>query len=404
VIGIRPRGKIYHLDGQSHELRGTLRTKSRDVALRLSHRIETALAEGPRSSIWTELRPAIPAGTFARLTKYAGVETKVTLTVRELRALFESHQNQRFKMNSLSSQTLENYQKTLNGFESFLAEQRIEMVQDITKSVIDDYGRWRIGQVKSSQSSGGGPSLYFDLCHLHCFFGFAVERELLEKNPVTVPARPRLERHISRPFTADEMARLEDTAKSDPGERHLFSVYNKWVPFWLSRWTGFRPSDAIALTWREVLLAAKRIQHQCHKNKKWVFIPVLDGEELAAVLQSEYESRTPLQSEPVLVHPVTRCAFTYGQFYDHIVELGRLADVPDANPDRFRGTFAVDMLLRTNNPYYVANLLGDTMKIVERHYMPYVRELQEHNRLIAQAGAGLRQFVTPPSHLESAKR
>jgi hypothetical protein len=84
--------------------------------------------------------------------------------------------------------------------------------------------------------------------------------------------------------------------------------------------------------------------------------------------------------------------------------LGRLADVPDANPDRFRGTFAVDMLLRTNNPYYVANLLGDTMKIVERHYMPYVRELQEHNRLIAQAGAGLRQFVTPPSHLESAKR
>jgi hypothetical protein len=77
MIGIQQRGKIYHLDGQSHTVRGTLGTASRAVALRLSRRIEMALAEGPRSSIWAELRPpAIPLRTFAQLTKLAGVENR----------------------------------------------------------------------------------------------------------------------------------------------------------------------------------------------------------------------------------------------------------------------------------------------------------------------------------------
>jgi hypothetical protein len=62
------------------------------------------------------------------------------------------------------------------------------------------------------------------------------------------------------------------------------------------------------------------------------------------------------------------------------------------------------MLLRNNNPYYVAQLLGDTMRTVERYYMPYVRELQERNRLLAETGVGLRQYVTPESQSEPKKR
>lgn len=410
MIAVRKRGNVFHLDlniGPLHPVRGTLGTRTHTVALRLSHRIEMALAEGPRSTIWAEIRTALPPGTYASLTKYAGVEPKLTSTFKELRALFDSHQQQRFKMRSLSTQTLENYRKTLDGFELFLAKQSLEMLRDINKSVIDGFGRWRIDRAKSSQSLGGGPSLYFDLCHLHCIFRFAVERDLLEKNPVKVPARPRLERHISRPFTADELARWEDTAKYQTSEQvraQLFPTSNKWLPFWLPRWTGFRPSDAISVTWQGVFLDAKKIVHQCHKNRKWVSIPMLDGEELLHVLLTEYEYRKPLPGDPVLVHPETGRAFTYSQFYDYIAELGRLVGVADANPDRFRGTFAVDWALRTNNPNYVAQLLADTMKIVERHYMPYVRELQEHNRVLAQAGTGLRQFVTPTSQSKLTKR
>ena len=87
MIRIQLRGKIYHLDGHSHALRGTLGTKSKDEASYLSSRIGAALSEGPRSTLWTELKAAIPSGTFDRLTKYAGVEPKLTATWEDLRPL-----------------------------------------------------------------------------------------------------------------------------------------------------------------------------------------------------------------------------------------------------------------------------------------------------------------------------
>jgi hypothetical protein len=89
--------------------------------------------------------------------------------------------------------------------------------------------------------------------------------------------------------------------------------------------------------------------------------------------------------------------FKYWALRDLIVKLATLACVPDANPYRLRGTFSVDMLLRTNSAFYVAQYLGDKMRMVEQHYLPFVQELQEHGRVIAQRGPGLRQFVTPSS-------
>jgi site-specific recombinase XerD len=380
-------------------VRGALGTENRGVALRLVHRIELALSEGPRSKLWAELRGLIPYPTFARFTKFAGVEGKLILVWKEFRDLFESYKRQQLKMNELSDQTFENYQRSLDSFEAFLAEHRIKMVQDVDKTTIDNYSLWRIDEVKRPQSTGGGPSLRFDLRHLHHAFEFARERGLIEKNPVSVPAS-RSDRHIARPFSADEIVKWEDEATAGPVDQlfpDLSSSNDEWVPFWLLRWTGLRPRDAIDLSWQEVSLDRRVIERLCHKNNKRVSIPILEDENLLVALDAERKRRNPLPSEPVLLHPATGRAFTYPQLWALIVDLGKRAGIPDASPYRFRGTFAVEMLLRSNNPYYVANLLGDTMAIVERHYMPYVRELREHSRLILEGGVGLRGFVTPVS-------
>lgn len=101
--------------------------------------------------------------------------------------------------------------------------------------------------------------------------------------------------------------------------------------------------------------------------------------------------------DTVLLHPTTGKAFKSRNLWAYISALGRRAGVDHARPHRFRDTFAVDMLIRFNNPYYVANLLGDTMEVVVKHYLPYVRELQERASYTMDNSVGLEQFVTPAS-------
>ena len=76
-----------------------------------------------------------------------------------------------------------------------------------------------------------------------------------------------------------------------------------------------------------------------------------------------------------------------------MVALGRRAGVLEVHPHRFRDTFAVDLLLRGASPYDVAKMLGDTIETVEKHYMPFVRELRDRVRRILENGAGLEEIA-----------
>jgi integrase len=234
---------------------------------------------------------------------------------------------------------------------------------------------------------------------LHYVFEFARQRKLVDTNPVRcLPNRSDF--HISTPFSADEVAQWEETALGAVRDQCL--EYDEWLAFWLLRWTGLRPSDVIDLRWREVLFDAKIVDRKCQKNKKRVRIPLLEEERLIVALDLERKRRNPKPDDRVLIHQNGNVLTTSNHLWKIMAKLAKMAKVANANPYRFRGTFAVEMLLRTNNPYYVANLLGDTMTIVERHYMPYVRELREHNRLILEAGIGLRGYVTGAAQRKSS--
>jgi len=224
------------------------------------------------------------------------VEPKVTATWEELCNLFEAYLKHKFKIGEISEKTLENYLETLSRLRAFLAEKDITMLQD-KNSIEEEFGEWRIDQVKSPQSVSGRPSLYFDRTHLRALGAFGQERGLLESNPFRKPKRPPLERHISRPYSADQLVRMENIAKRGPVCAQLFPSRDEWLPFWLLRETGLRPEDAVSLLWEEVDLQAKMIEHICHKNHKQVSIPLLEGEELLGVLKIEKTRRRRLLSQ-----------------------------------------------------------------------------------------------------------
>lgn len=217
MIALRKRVNTFHVDfllGRQHVVRGPLGTRNHGAALRLIHRIEIALAEGPRSPVWAELRPVIPHPTFDRFANYAGVEGKLVLTWREFRELFESHKKLQVRLDKLASTTLENYQYTLDAFESFLDEQHITMLQNVDDSVIDRFQSRRIGQIKTRKSDGSS-ALRLDLVHLHHAFAFAIEKGFVQRNPVRVAAKRRDPSSGAQPYTANELRDLRNHADED---------------------------------------------------------------------------------------------------------------------------------------------------------------------------------------------
>ena len=403
MITIRERSSVFHLDflnGRKHVVRGSLGTRDRGTALRLVHRIEIAMAEGPRSPIWGELRPVLPVPTFTRLTNYVGVEVKFVLSWREFRELFESHKTLQVRQNKLADNTLQNYVYTLNAFEAFLKSANVPMLQGIDASLIDSYQTWRLDHIETRKGDGTA-SVDLDLCHLHHAFEFAKKKGFLQCNPVEVESKRRNPDGGAQPYSADELKRLRQHADQD-----LFL-------FLLLRWTGFRRSDATILTWAEVHFDRKEIEHVCKKTKrstgKKVIIPI--AHELFTALHVEFERREPNPADYVLVDAATGQPFDkphlktndrYNVLTNRIESLGERASVPDARPHRFRDTFAVDMLIRTENLDYVAELLGDTIKTVKDFYLPFVRELRERARFHMNHGKGIEQFETPASQSEVA--
>ncbi len=72
-----------------------------------------------------------------------------------------------------------------------------------------------------------------------------------------------------------------------------------------------------------------------------------------------------------------------------MLALGARAGVAQANSHRFRNTLAVDLLCAGAGIYDVAQMLGDTVETVERHYAPFVPALRERVRRITENGEGL---------------
>ena len=215
-----------------------------------------------------------------------------------------------------------------------------------------------------------------DVAILHRIFAFAVETEMIEKNPVRLDGRPGDNPEGgAQPFTGDELAKLRGVAGED------------LLTFQLFRWTGLRRSDAIALTWGEIDWQAAEINRLTQKRKKRVLLPI--PQELLFALEAERDRRQPDLQDRVLLNPGTHKPLSAKRIYERVKALGRRAGVPNAHPHRFRDTFAVDMLARGASPYDVAKLLGDTVSTVEKHYAPFVKELRDRARRFMENGEGL---------------
>jgi integrase len=224
-------------------------------------------------------------------------------------------------------------------------------------------------------NSGRAGSLSLCAAILHRFFAFAVENDMLVKNPVRLEGRPGdSPERGAQPFKPEELRKLRENAGAD-----LLALL-------LLRWTGLRGSDAVALTWAEVDAENKEIVRVTQKRGKRVIVPI--HTELSFALDAERIRRDPQAWDRILLNPATGKPLTRPRLYERMQALGRRAGVANSHPHRFRDSLAVEMLYRGASPYDVAKVLGDTIDTVEKHYAPFVPELRERVRRIMDSDAG----------------
>ena len=408
MIALRLRGKTYHADfltGRVHTLRGSLGTHNHDAALRLAHRLETALSEGTQSSLWTELSTVLPERTFFRFAQYVGVKPRRVLTWPAFLELFESDMNLRGKTGELAANTVDAYHRVFSHFNEFVHDQGIKLLRDIDAAVIDRYPSWRIVRLKPRKHSCGKSTLALERNYLHTLFAFAMQRQFIESNPVYLVTQTWDPNSTTRPFCREELQAMRAHAGRDQ------------FLFLLLRWTGLRRSDVVRLTWQEVNFEQKEIEHVCQKNRKRINVPI--NEELLSALLLECRRGTHSPEDPVLdpksLNGNTGFGFSRGPepedepfserqlylrrrlLYGRIEALGKRASVRNAHPHRFRSTFAVDLLMKGVHESMVAKILGDTVGTVIKYYLPFVKELRDRARVLMNCGQGIEELVTPAS-------
>jgi integrase len=300
MLSVRKREKTFHADlfrvGKLR-IRGSLGTRDQDAARRMAHRLETALSEGPKSELWPELKRLLPSSTFARFANFAGVKERQLPTWNDLRDSFSTDLDQRISIGKLRASTRDRYKTTLREFELFLTQSGISLLQEINKTFLEKFKVWRVGRIKKLKQSRGGTSLVLDAAILHKAFAFAVENDMITKNPVRMEGRPgENPQRGAEPFTARDLSRLRGHAGDD------------LLTFLLLRWTGFRGSDVVSLTWQEVHLDTKEINRVTQKRLKRVVLPIQT--ELLFALEAEYLRRTPQPSDRVLQNPSQATTFS----------------------------------------------------------------------------------------------
>ncbi len=394
---VKKRGKVFRLEGRAGErgrrgggererIRLSLGTMNGDAAQLLHSRIERALAEGAASALWRELRNVLPTDTFEKLAAIAGHEADqasvASHTWADLSEKFNAWMSQRVALDKMRESTRERYLQTCVSFGEFLEERGIVDLAAVSRPTLEDFKAWRLARVLKQKHSRGGRGVVLDVAILHRVFAYAMDCEIVVKNPVRMEGRPgdQPERG-AQPFTAEQLAKLRRAAGAD------------MLAFLLLRWTGMRGSDVVGLRWEEIDWETREINRLTLKRRKRVILPI--HQELFFALEVEYQRRNPDPEHRVLLNPATGRQLTRPRLYQRMLALGRRAKILDAHPHRYRDTYAVDLLARGASPYDVAKLLGDTVETVEKHYAPFVRELRERARRILESGEGLEISGTP---------
>jgi len=206
---------------------------------------------------------------------------------------------------------------------------------------------------------------------IKAFFRFCVDSGWLQSNPAKAIKPPVVKRSATLPFSDDEFKKILDAVEEYP-QRHPQSppeAKKKLRAFIvLMRYSGLRISDACTL--RKDRVKDGKLFVYPHKTTDipvWMPLPKLVLHALA-----ECESR----SEFYFYTGNGKVKTWTTEWEERFKKVCVIAGLPKGHSHMLRDSFAVDLLSKGVPLETVAVLLGNSLKVAERHYAPWVKSRQ----------------------------
>jgi len=203
---------------------------------------------------------------------------------------------------------------------------------------------------------------------LRSFFRFCAGMKWVDENPVGMLKPPKFHQKPTLPFTGEEFERILAAVEKYP-TKNSFGYDNRArlrAFVLLLRYSGLRIRDAVCLR-RDRIVDAKLMVYT-QKTGQPVYVP------LPPVVIESFEKSGSGELLFWSGHGNPKSAVADWQ--RSLRRLFDLAGVEHGHAHRFRDTFAVSLLEKGVALETVAVLLGNTIKIAEKHYAPWVRSRQ----------------------------
>ena len=277
----------------------------------------------------------------------------------------------------LAESTRYKYGKGLRFFQAFCEQLHLTTLPQIASEDIERYRNDRaIGAITWSK----------ELEMLRQFFGYCLRKHWLSENPARLVKMPRNLRPADeiRPYTPAELQAVLLAAPQIG--KHPYERRRGRAVVLLLRHTGLRITDVATLR-RDRVLPDGRLLLRTQKTGGQVFLP-LPGE----VLEALSELPRPIHADPwcpyFFWNGISKTAVVKGIAERTLRAVFRKAGVV-GYAHRFRHTLATEILSRGGSMQDVADVLGISVKVAEKHYSKWNLARQERiDRVMRQVWAG----------------
>ena len=259
--------------------------------------------------------------------------------------------------NGLSVDTINRHKLLKREFEAFYGDIQLRAI------TLDDVSRfresWKMSAITARKK----------IERLRSFFKFCVDREWIEKNPAAGLKLPKESVVRVKPYEPAELEKIEWAiplfpAKGIYGEKNRDRI-RAFVA--VLRWTGLRIRDIVQLKWSR--MDGNYLILRTQKNGKAVKLP------LHADIIASLENIPPV-GEYVFWSGEGNPKSAVGDWQRTLRRLGEVAGV-HVHAHRWRHTLAADLLSKGTPVSQVADILGNSPRIVEKHYSQWISSRQE---------------------------
>jgi integrase len=250
-------------------------------------------------------------------------------------------------------------------------------VVDLTRPVVEDFiGSWNFNAQWTKSTN---------FTALNSFFNYCTDHKWMPENPMERMKRPKVDKgNRTGAFSDEQWIAIEAAAEkasevADLGERQKAQRLLTFVR--LLRWSGMALVDATQFSKHLIHNGVLTYKRQKTKKTASTKVPqyVLDLLETVSPVNG-----TPEQ--PFRNHSITLKANKHN-WWRQLRDLFKAAGIGKIKTDvgtlrnpgahTFRDTFAIGLICARVPIVNVAKALGDTIKMVEDHYMPWIEKMKE---------------------------